>query len=126
MDIDRDGKTVKALVQAHRNGYFYCLNRENGAFIYGKPFCEVTWTDRKKGADGLDAKTGRPFVNPAALPTEKGVARLPRRRRRQGMEPDGLQPQDRPGLRAGDQQLRQVHIRQGVLHQGRSRTGARR
>ncbi len=31
VDIERDGKTVKALVQAHRNGYFYCLNRENGA-----------------------------------------------------------------------------------------------
>jgi alcohol dehydrogenase (cytochrome c) len=71
------GKTVKALVQAHRNGYFYCLNRENGEFIYGKPFCEVTWTDRKKGADGLDPKTGRPFVNPAALPTEKGVRVCP-------------------------------------------------
>ena len=73
----RDGKPVKALVQAHRNGYFYCLNRENGEFIYGKPFCEVTWTDRTKGADGLDPKTGRPFVNPAALPTEAGVRVCP-------------------------------------------------
>ena len=72
-----DGKPVKALVQAHRNGYFYCLNRENGEFLYGKPFCEVTWTDRTKGADGLDPKTGRPFVNPAALPTEAGVRVCP-------------------------------------------------
>jgi alcohol dehydrogenase (cytochrome c) len=68
---------VKALVQAHRNGYFYCLNRENGKFIYGKPFCEVNWTDRTKGVDGLDAKTGRPFVSPAALPTAKGVRVCP-------------------------------------------------
>ena len=68
---------MKALVQAHRNGYFYCLNRENGEFLYGKPFCEVTWTDRTKGADGLDPKTGRPFVNPAALPTEAGVRVCP-------------------------------------------------
>ncbi|MHB1561066.1 MAG: PQQ-dependent dehydrogenase, methanol/ethanol family [Isosphaeraceae bacterium] len=72
VDIDRDGKRVKALVQAHRNGYFYCLNRENGEFLYGKPFCEVTWTDRTKGADGLDPKTGRPFVSPSALPTAAG------------------------------------------------------
>lgn len=72
VDIDRDGKKVKALVQAHRNGYFYCLNRENGEFLYGKPFCEVTWTDRTKGADGLDPKTGRPFVSPSALPTAAG------------------------------------------------------
>jgi alcohol dehydrogenase (cytochrome c) len=77
VDIKKGGKTVKALIQAHRNGYFYCLNRENGDFIYGKPFCEVTWTDRKKGADGLDPKTGRPFVNPAALPTEEGVRVCP-------------------------------------------------
>jgi alcohol dehydrogenase (cytochrome c) len=77
VDIEKDGKQVKALVQAHRNGYFYCLNRETGAFIYGKPFCEVTWTDRKKGVEGLDEKTGRPFVNPAALPTEKGVRVCP-------------------------------------------------
>ena len=77
VDITRDGKPVKALVQAHRNGYFYCLNRENGEFLYGKPFCEVTWTDRTKGADGLDPKTGRPFVNPAALPTEAGVRVCP-------------------------------------------------
>jgi alcohol dehydrogenase (cytochrome c) len=71
------GNKVKALVQAHRNGYFYCLNRETGEFIYGKPFCEVTWTDRAKGADGLDAKTGRPFVSPDALPTEEGVRVCP-------------------------------------------------
>ena len=70
-------KTIKALIQAHRNGYFYCLNRETGEFIYGKPFCEVTWTDRSKGADGLDPKTGRPFVNPDALPSEEGVRVCP-------------------------------------------------
>ena len=77
VDIERDGKKIKALIQAHRNGYFYCVNRENGEFIYGKPFCEVTWTERTKGVDGLDPKTGRPFVNPAALPTEEGVRVCP-------------------------------------------------
>jgi alcohol dehydrogenase (cytochrome c) len=77
VDIEKDGKTIKALVQAHRNGYFYCLNRETGKFLYGKPFCEVTWTDRKKGVEGLDQDTGRPFINPAALPTEKGVRVCP-------------------------------------------------
>ncbi len=72
VDVNLAGKPTKALIQAHRNGYFYCLNRVNGDFLYGKPFCEVTWTDRTKGHDGLDPKTGRPFVNPAALPTEAG------------------------------------------------------
>ena len=77
VDFEKDGKKVKAIVQAHRNGYFYCLNRENGKFIYGKPFCEVTWTDRTKGVDGLDAETGRPFVNPKAMPSEKGARVCP-------------------------------------------------
>lgn len=77
VDIKRGGKTIKALVQAHRNGYFYCLDRETGKFIYGKPFCEVNWTDRSKGVDGLDPVTGRPFINPAAMPTEQGVRVCP-------------------------------------------------
>jgi alcohol dehydrogenase (cytochrome c) len=77
VDIERDGKKIKGLVQAHRNGYFYGLNRENGEFLYGLPFCEVNWTDLSKGVKGLDPKTGRPFVNPAALPTEKGVRVCP-------------------------------------------------
>ena len=53
------------------------MNRETGEFLYGKPFCEVTWTDRTKGVDGLDPQTGRPFVNPAALPTAAGVRVCP-------------------------------------------------
>ncbi|HEV3122543.1 MAG TPA: PQQ-binding-like beta-propeller repeat protein, partial [Isosphaeraceae bacterium] len=32
---------------------------------------------RAKGVEGLDPKTGRPFVNPAALPTESGVRVCP-------------------------------------------------
>lgn len=77
VDVEMKGKKIKALVQAHRNGYFYCLNRENGQFLYGQPFCEITWTDQAKGVKGLDPKTGRPFVNPAALPTEAGVRVCP-------------------------------------------------
>jgi alcohol dehydrogenase (cytochrome c) len=108
VDIEREGKTIKALVQAHRNGYFYCLNRENGEFIYGKPFCEVTWTDRTKGVDGLDPKTGRPFVSPAALPTAAGVRVCPGAAG--GKEWNPMAFDEANGLRAGDQQLRQIHL----------------
>ncbi len=123
VDITREGKPIKALVQAHRNGYFYCLNRETGEFLYGKPFCEVTWTDRTKGADGLDPKTGRPFVNPAALPTEAGVRVCPGAAGGKEWNPMAYDPAQRPGLRAGDQQLRQVHLGQGLLHQGAALLG---
>ncbi len=94
VDITRDGKPIKALVQAHRNGYFYCLNRENGEFLYGKPFCEVTWTDRTKGVDGLDPEDGPAVRQPGRAADGGGRPRLPRRGRRQGMEPDGLPPRD--------------------------------
>ena len=117
VDINVAGKPTKALVQAHRNGYFYCLNRENGEFLYGKPFCEVTWTDRTKGADGLDPKTGRPFVNPAALPTEGGVRVCPGAAGGKEWNPMAFDPGTFHGVCLGDQQLRQVHIGQGVLHQ---------
>lgn len=66
-----DQKPTKCLVQANRNGYFYCLNRETGKVIYGKPFCKVTWTT------GLDPETGRPKVNPNALPTPEGSTVYP-------------------------------------------------
>ena len=74
VDFEKDGQTIKALVQAHRNGYFYCLNRETGKFLYGKPFCEVTWTDRSKGVDGLDPDTGRPFIIRRRCPAKRAFA----------------------------------------------------
>ena len=65
VDINLAGKPTKALVQAHRNGYFYCLNRENGEFLYGKPFCEVTWTDRTKGPTvSIPRRAGRLSTRP--------------------------------------------------------------
>ncbi len=61
VDIQRDGKKVKAIVQANRNGYFYILNRETGGFISATQYVEqLNWAT-------ID-ETGRPIVNPDALP----------------------------------------------------------
>ncbi|GAA6160393.1 MULTISPECIES: PQQ-dependent methanol/ethanol family dehydrogenase [Ruegeria] len=50
---DRDGN--KRFATADRNGYFYVLNREDGAFVSATPFVkDITW------ADGVD-DTGRPI-----------------------------------------------------------------
>lgn len=39
-----NGKKVKALIQANRNGYLYALNRENGEFLYAKPYSDdLNW-----------------------------------------------------------------------------------
>lgn len=63
VDIRRDGRDVKAIVQANRNGYFYILDRETGTFMDAKPYIEqLNWAT-------ID-ETGRPIVNPAAMPSE--------------------------------------------------------
>lgn len=69
-DIQHQGRTVKALLHADRNGHFYALDRTNGKFLYAKPFVRVTWNK------GFDEK-GRPMVNPAAIPTAEGVQVCP-------------------------------------------------
>jgi alcohol dehydrogenase (cytochrome c) len=45
----------KRLLWANRNGFYYVLDRETGAFQLGVPFARETW------ADGLDNK-GRPIL----------------------------------------------------------------
>jgi alcohol dehydrogenase (cytochrome c) len=66
-DIRLRGTPTKALMWANRNGFFYVLNRETGAFLSGAPFVKVNW------ASGLDAK-GRPIPTPqpAGQPTWPG------------------------------------------------------
>ena len=64
------GKTVKALAQPNRNGFFYLLDRSNGKFLSATQYVEqLTW------AKGVDKK-GRPIVNPEALPQENPTARV--------------------------------------------------
>jgi alcohol dehydrogenase (cytochrome c) len=70
VDLKWQGRTVKALVHADRNGHFYALDRTNGKFLYAKPFVRVTW------AKGFD-ENGRPIVNPDAIPTYEGVEVCP-------------------------------------------------
>jgi len=56
-DIQFRGTPTKAMMWANRNGFFYVLDRETGAFLSGAPFVKVNW------ASGLDAK-GRPITTP--------------------------------------------------------------
>ena len=52
-----DGSTLKLMLWANRNGFFYVLNRETGRFVRGQPFVDVNW------AEGLD-DNGRPVQTP--------------------------------------------------------------
>ena len=52
VDLDVNGGTVKAMLWANRNGFFYILDRVTGRFLTGNPFVTVNW------ASGLDDSGG--------------------------------------------------------------------
>jgi len=47
-------RTIKALMHAPKNGFFYIINRQNGRLLSAKPFGKVTWATK------VDMKTGKP------------------------------------------------------------------
>jgi alcohol dehydrogenase (cytochrome c) len=56
IDAVVNGENRKLVVHGARNGFFYALDRANGAFVAGKQYVdELNWTR------GLDPKTGRPL-----------------------------------------------------------------
>ena len=59
-DVTVEGRPVRALLHADKNGHYYVLDRTDGSFLLGKPFARVSWTT------GLDPETGRPAINPPA------------------------------------------------------------
>jgi alcohol dehydrogenase (cytochrome c) len=68
VDYQRNGRTVKGLINVARNGYLYFLERSDGPinFVDGTPFV------RQTVYRSLDPKTGRPDVDPEKKPgTEK-------------------------------------------------------
>ena len=60
-DLNIAGTPRKVIMQASKNGFFYVIDRETGAFISAKPFVDgVTW------ATGIDPRSGRPIESAAA------------------------------------------------------------
>ncbi len=60
-----DGKPRHLLAQAARNGYFFVLDRTNGASVLSKPFVPLNWSR------GVDAH-GQPIPDPKKDPTPDG------------------------------------------------------
>ena len=70
IDTKVNGKPVKAIAQANRNGFFYLIDRTNGKFLRATTYMEqVNWAT-------IDPTTGRPNVDPKALPSEDTTARV--------------------------------------------------
>jgi quinohemoprotein ethanol dehydrogenase len=59
-DLTIDGKPQHVLIQPNKNGFLYVLNAADGKLISADAFTDVNW------AKGVDLKTGRPNVVPAA------------------------------------------------------------
>jgi len=67
VDLDVNGTTLKTMLWANRNGFFYILDRVSGRFLTGYPFVTVNW------ASGLD-DSGGPVQTPQGpdVPTYPG------------------------------------------------------
>ncbi len=61
-DIRVDGQMRKVLLNAHKNGFFYVIDRTNGKLIAAHPYVKVNW------ASHIDLNTGRPVLNPEMMP----------------------------------------------------------
>lgn len=70
LDVKSAGKTVKAVVMANRNGFFYALDRATGKVLAAKPYTEVSWA-KEIGRDG------RPVLIPGQEPTPEGNKACP-------------------------------------------------
>jgi len=64
VDYQRQGRTIKGLIDVARDGYLWFLERTDGPinFIEGKPYV------KQNVFRSLDPKTGRPDVDPARKP----------------------------------------------------------
>ncbi len=69
-DRDTAAGPERRLLWANRNGFYYVLDRETGAFRLGVPFAKQNWTE------GLDGK-GRPLALSAGHAGVKGVSVYP-------------------------------------------------
>jgi alcohol dehydrogenase (cytochrome c) len=70
VDIPVQGRRVKAVIQANRNGYFYALDRATGKFLLASPYTKISW------ADGIDA-SGKPKLIAGQEPSEEGTRVCP-------------------------------------------------
>lgn len=66
VDDEWRGQRRKLVYWAHRNSFFYVLDRESGKFLLGKEFAKQTW------ARGLD-ENGRPIRLPNIDPSPEGT-----------------------------------------------------
>ncbi|MBL8173908.1 MAG: PQQ-dependent dehydrogenase, methanol/ethanol family [Bryobacterales bacterium] len=70
LDINHEGRNVKAVVMANRNGFYYVFERATGKLLHTKAYTKVSW------AKGI-GKDGRPILIPGQDPTPTGNMACP-------------------------------------------------
>jgi len=86
VDLLYQGRPVKAVIQANRNGFFYALDRVNGRLLVAKPYTKVSW------ATGI-GPDGRPILVPGQEPSEDGQKACPAMPGGHDWEPTAYSPQ---------------------------------
>jgi quinohemoprotein ethanol dehydrogenase len=71
LDLKINGKNRQVIIHAPKDGFFYVLDRVTGELISADPITKVSWTS------GIDAKTGKPNVNPGARYRTTAVSVMP-------------------------------------------------
>jgi quinohemoprotein ethanol dehydrogenase len=69
-ELEIDGALRKVLMTAPKNGFFYVLDRLDGALISAKPYVPVSW------ATEIDLETGRPVEVPGVRYQDGGSFRV--------------------------------------------------
>ena len=108
VDFQRNGRTVKGLIDVARNGYLWFLERGTGPikFVQGVPHV------RQTVFRSLDPVTGRPDLDPAHKPGDwQGRGLLPLALGREELAAHRLQPADASRLCAGEREPVRVHGR---------------
>ena len=68
--LNWQGQPRKVILWADRNGFFYVLDRNTGAFLLGKPFVKQNWNA------GFDTQ-GRPIMTPNSKSSPEGTLIFP-------------------------------------------------
>jgi len=112
-DLTVDGQPRQVLMQASKNGFFYVLDRTNGALLSARPYVYVNW------ARGIDLKTGRPQINPEVDYSQGPKVIYPFEGGGHSWQPMSFDPARAiaylPAMEVGDIQVETGHRRAGLI-----------
>ena len=117
-DIPVKGEKTKALVHFDRNGFAYTLDRETGALLVAEKFDPGGELGDPRRHGDRPAAGGVALLDPGQRRGRQHHQHLPGGARHQGPAAGGVQPEDRPVLRADQPCLHGLRAVPGVLHGG--------